>query len=157
MQDRFKFRVWSKKYNKFIEDNKYPIGSDYQLIITQSGTLIKLGLGDFEDDCEDSYSWATFDNYEQDCIVMQCTGLKDKNGKLIYEGDIVEFYSQSLLDAMSRKGLARRAGQVVWNDEFLKFDVIVGSNAVPNLCKETDDNNFEVIGNIYENKELLNE
>ena len=53
MQDRFKFRVWNKKYNKFIEDNSSPIGSDYQLVITQSGTLMKLGLGDFEDCCED--------------------------------------------------------------------------------------------------------
>ena len=29
MKDRLKFRVWSKKYNKFIEDNSSPIGSDY--------------------------------------------------------------------------------------------------------------------------------
>ena len=131
MQDRFKFRVWKKLENKMVEGVTY---------------LNPLLLD--EDIAKD-----TARNY----VIMQCTELKDKNGKLIYEGDIVEFYSQSLLDAMSRKGLSRRVGQVVWNDEFLKFDVIVGSRAVPDLCKETDDNNFEVIGNIYENKELLSE
>ena len=141
MQDRFKFRVWSKKYNKFIEDNSYPIGSDYQLIITQSGTLIKLGLGDFEDDCEDSYSWATFNDYEQDCIVMQSTGLKDKNGKLIYEGDIVK----------TSKGIAN-----------VEYDNTYAYFGLTNFLTVFSFDNFineeiEVIGNRYENKELLNE
>ena len=150
MNNRFKFRVWSKKYNKFIEDNRYPIGSDYQLIITQSGTLIKLGLGDFEDDCEDSYSWATFDNYEQDCIVMQCTGLKDKNGKLIYEGDILggtygnlyvhycDSCKQFQLKA-SDYGCIACEGDVHW------YEVV----------ESEDENELEVVGNIYQNPELL--
>lgn len=130
MSDRFKFRVWKKAENKMVEGVTYlnPLLLDEKIAPDEA----------------------------KNHIIMQCTGLKDKNGKLIYEGDIVEFYSQSLLDAMSRKGLARRVGQVVWNDEFLKFDVIVESKAVPDLCKETDDNNFKVIGNIYENKDLLN-
>lgn len=141
MNDRFKFRVWSKKYNNFIEDNRYPIGSDQQLIITQYGTLIKLGLGDFEDDCEDSYSWATFNDYEQDCIVMQCTGLKDKNGKLIYEGDIVAHtktkYTQRYI--------------VNWNNKgFWQLD----DNAMARSAKFLEEN-YEVISNIYENKSLL--
>ncbi len=153
MQDRFKFRVWSKKYNKFIEDNSYPIGSDYQLIITQGGTLIKLGLGDFEDDYKDSYSWGTFNDYEQDCIVMQCTGLKDKNGKLIYEGDIVKNNQNSLY--------------FVKFEEFehqTKFCLkrVENPNYYPHISTwqgigYKDQKNYEVIGNIYENKELLNE
>lgn len=156
MQDRFKFRVWSKKYNKFIEDNRYPIGSDCQLIITQSGTLIKLGLGDFEDDCEDSYSWATFDNYEQDCIVMQCTGLKDKNGKLIYEGDILKIIYELVPPHQSIQ-------KFYWSEKKAGFcfkQIMCEGSLQPftdefSLQNMTD--KVEVIGNIYENKDLLNE
>jgi uncharacterized phage protein (TIGR01671 family) len=89
--------------------------------------------------------------------LMQCTGLKDKNGKLIYEGDVVEFYSQSFLDAISKRHMERRIGRVIWNDEELKFDVVVGGRAIPDLCKSTDDNQFLIIGNIYKNPELLEE
>ena len=135
MQDRFKFRVWSKKYNKFIEDNRYPIGSDYQLIITQSGTLIKLGLGDFEDDCEDSYSWATFDNYEQDCIITQCTGLKDKNGKLIYELDYVR-YSNNTYKVEIDKFLGISLTNISNGDTIIMDDIVLF--------------NCEVIGNEFE-------
>lgn len=131
MQDRFKFRVWKVNENRMVEGVTY--------------------LNPFILDEEINPGEA------KNNILMQCTGLKDKNGKLIYEGDIVEFYSQSILDALSRKGLERRTGKVVWNDEYLKFDVVVKNNAIPDLCKATDDNNFIVIGNIYENPELLEE
>lgn len=129
MQNRFRFRVWKANEKRMVEG------------VTYLNSLIL---------DEDIAAEEAKNN-----VLMQCTGLKDKNGKLIYEGDIVEFYSQSFLDALSRKGLERRIGKVVWNDEYLKFDVVVKNNAIPDLCKATDDNNFIVIGNIYENKSLL--
>ena len=89
MNDRFKFRVWSNKNNIYIVDSHYPIGSDHSIVIRQDGKAYNLGLGDYED-YSNMHSWAVMEEFT-DCIIEQCTGLKDKNGNLIYEGDVVQF------------------------------------------------------------------
>ena len=71
----------------------------------------------------------------------QCTGLKDKNGKLIYEGDIVKFKTE----------LFGKPKQIIWDEchYILKDTFII-------LCDmEIKQFGLEVIGNIYENKSLL--
>ena len=79
-----------------------------------------------------------------DVYLMQRTGLKDKNGVEIYDGYI----------AKDRLGY-------LYSIEFLKGDFIARHE--PNKSEEEYDNlsmlydELEVIGNIYENKELLNE
>jgi len=84
-----------------------------------------------------------YDFPRKDDIVMQYTGLKDKNGKEIYEGDILEFvtYDRELLE-------------VYWYEETLGWQMkrIVGSGTmfIPNYTDY-----LEVIGNIWENGELL--
>ena len=87
MNDRFKFRVWSNKYNRYIVDSHYPIGSDHIIVIRQDGKAYNLGLGDYED-YSNMHSWAVMEEFT-DCIFERCTGLKDKNGNLIYEGNIL--------------------------------------------------------------------
>lgn len=72
--------------------------------------------------------------------VMQFTGLKDKNGKEIYEGDIVEV---DWNDARYSKHNV----EVIWNEINLCWEIAGG-------CLTTDNNHFEVIGNIFENPEL---
>lgn len=74
--------------------------------------------------------------------LLQCTGLKDKNGKLIFEGDIVDILPE-----------VETTGIIKWSDDLARF-VIVYENI------QCDFDNYygyelEVIGNIYENPELL--
>jgi uncharacterized phage protein (TIGR01671 family) len=84
-----------------------------------------------------------------DCVLMQLTGLKDRNGKDIYEGDIVR-----------RRGEAT-GYEVVWDPSDTGFyGRSAPYNGIPSAsCQVVGLNNagvsLEVIGNIHENPELL--
>lgn len=109
MQDRFKFRRWDKQLKVMNRGQKYPF------LISSDGENSK------------------------NSILMQCTGLKDKNGKPIYEGDIL----QCELEIKSKN-------VVEWDSYFLTYKL--GANHLAALSIER----WMIIGNIYENPELLN-
>lgn len=119
MTDRFKFRVWSKEDCGYMESNDI-------FRLTHSGKLV------FNNDSL---------NREPECnpkkyIFEQCTGLKDKDGKLIYEGDIVREISKK---------------EPEWEEYITE---VKWGKCGFNLYSD-EDYDFEIIGNIHENKDLL--
>ena len=72
--------------------------------------------------------------------VMQYTGLKDKNGVEVYEGDIVEHYQNTF--------------DVYYDESDAAFALGCGGYQEIRLC-DVSNSLIKVIGNIYENPELL--
>lgn len=80
--------------------------------------------------------------------IMQYTGLKDKNGKEIYEGDVVS-YEFILFSKIQTK-----TQWIQYAPEVGSF-VVAGMNGKGDLISAIGSDILEIIGNIYENKELL--
>ena len=84
-----------------------------------------------------------------DYKLMQYTGLKDKNGKEIYEGDLIQDCKGQVLQIAWAYCYARYMAST--NGEWCVF--YLNEPMIP----EQDTENMEVVGNIYENPELLKE
>ena len=129
-----KFRVWDKELKHMhvcgtsIHDSMIFLGHNCQCVYYN----LQNGDGSSEKG-----------NY----ILMQCTGLKDKNGKEIYEGDIVELKAEN--------GCCNMLGKIIYDDYDLAFELIDEEGNQEALWYTEQE--LEVIGNIYDNPELLEE
>lgn len=84
--------------------------------------------------------------------IGQYTGLTDKNSKKIFEGDIVREYMENIENEYDYHCFD--CGRVFWYQQQSQF--LRTSKGFPEDCdKITDNREYEVIGNIYDNPELL--
>lgn len=94
-----------------------------------------------------NYRWFERDSHKY-VELMQYTGLKDKNGVEIYEGDIVK-----VDDDWEKYGwFAGSLGEIIYTDT-AKF--AIKTSAGQGTFERDSDKYLEIIGNIYENPELL--
>ena len=90
--------------------------------------------------------------------ICQCTGLKDKNGKLIWESDVVkkEFYMDYDAYANSEEYIGTvKFASCAWVIESIRGKCIRPIFEAASYSEDVK--HFEVIGNVFDNPELLKE
>lgn len=124
--DRFKFRAWDNINKRYDTD---------MTMLDRDGDLC------YQDCCKYCNG-----EHPEDFTIEQCTGLKDKNGKLIYEGDVVSFLWQ-LKD--------NEVCKIVWDKihcSFARVDIKTGADFITwySVFENGQSNRCEIIGNIHE-------
>ena len=148
MKDRFKFRV---VYYNDVEKKYFIFEPD---LISADGTARAYAYGE-----------SGADEYYDTVTLNQCTGLKDKNGRLIYEGDIVRLFCDEFENIHTVKFGDFAMYSLDFQTEYEKgstavYGYYLGGLKYPiplSISLDTSGMQIEVIGNIYENKELLND
>lgn len=126
MNNRLKFRVWSVNDRRFIKSIYHDHADCYIFINAMYGNPVILSK--YGDEVELD---------EKDYVIQQYTGLKDKNGNEIFEGDVIRG-----MHDFGPAGFHSVTCSVRWNNE------------VGYQWNYWDLSTIEVIGNIFENPEL---
>lgn len=126
-----KFRAWDK-----ISKKMFPVGEidfDYEFAYLEEENGYR---------CE-----RDFDEID----LMEFTGFKDKNGGEVFEGDIIKDSEGFIAHVVYDKEYAG------FGLNYQPFDLVGGLSVTFEELKNEYRNTFEVIGNIYDNKDLLGE
>ena len=149
----FDFRIWNKKDNEFVNRDcsiSFKFGERYNRedYVHFTCYIYEGGIRDKE------HTWIGPLYYENDDLELELfTGLYDKNGEKIYEGDILGFYDRGDYINCS----------VFYNKDKAMFVSIIDDESekltysMPEIIHAAyGRGGVEVVGNIHENKDLLN-
>ena len=127
-----KFRAWDKRFSEFVED----------FFVSEDGKIYKKSTNT-------GYGIAISRETSDKVILMQSTGLFDKNGKEIFEGDVVR-----MRNPRHRRQIGMFQVVRVANSPMLGLLCKKLTTEIFNLYEHMR-NYYEVKGNIYENPEFL--
>ena len=149
MKDRYLYRAKQKGNEEWITGS---------LITCEDGTC-KIAIRYLDDSANIAILICVYDVVRD--TICQCTGLKDKNGKLIWENDILDGFTYPYMS----DGIHNYYVEVCWCDNVPSFGIytqkypeskVAGISAgMTELMEDWNPNDWEVIGNIFDNKELL--
>jgi len=130
MSREIKFRVWNKSTNKWVHGPNEEVNLFGECILL-GGFMRGVGILELND-----------------CEILQYTGLKDVNGKEVYEGDIIKIYVSD-----DPEDLQWELGSVTYKECCFWLD-----NKSPQMLYdfiEDDRLMIEIVGNIFENPDLI--
>ena len=145
MEDRYLFKAKRLENGEWVQGYLIYSFTGVPIIVTEYDNILMLVT-----------------RYEVDMkTICQCTGLKDKNGKLIWENDILDGFTYPYMS----DGVHNYYVEVCWCDNVPSFGIytqkypeskVAGISAgMTELMEDWNQNDWEVIGNIFDNPELL--
>lgn len=133
-----KFRAWDEQLSKMFNVEQLEFVGAYNGRFSSADEVMAYVVGPGDNGEVERRGYSN--------TVMQYTGLKDQNDVEIYEGDIVKVNDQDQMYEVTYCEMDACFEKRVWTSDTTSYE--------SKLVTDTDDE-FEVIGNIYENKELL--
>ena len=141
MNREIKFRAWDNKYKYMNYKVLVGIYGDWEKVkYDKNYTACAMWIEPDKVDYKCDPHWANFESYHKDIHLMQYTGLKDKNGVEVYEGDKVMFDNEWTEP--------NEIGVITWNKDTASFQI---KGHIPSSSMKHLDR-MKVIGNIYENE-----
>ena len=124
-----RFRAWDKEFKEMVQVDALVFDEQIIKATYKNGNVVKEDIKNY--------------------VLMQSTGLRDKNGKEIFEGDIIAIEVEDVETPINAKVFQNRKIGI------LMFHVFEDNEDVPMVeLLEDDSVAFAIIGNIYENPEL---